>query len=483
MGLDLDYLFHPRSIAIVGASAEPGKQGNRYIQALLDLGYAGAIYPVHPRQQGILGLKTYARLLDIPEPVDYVISVIPAAGVVQLVDECATKMVRILQLFTARFSETGHAENAALERDLLQRAKQAGIRILGPNCMGIYCAASGLGFKRMPREAGPVAFVSQSGGHVVELVHATSLRGIRYSKAVSYGNGMDIGESELLDYLAADPETSVIGIYLEGVRDGPRFVDVLGRCAARKPVVLFKGGRSTAGGRAVASHTASMAGSRLVWHGLARQTGAVLVDNIEQMTDMLVAFRFFPEATGTRVGVVGGGGGRTVEAADECEEQGLRLEPIPAGLREEFKRRDPELWDWIGNPADGSILLGSGLTEEGVFGMMARSPAYDMMIGNIAEFWDMEHPRSIPVLKRTVAEFIREGKTGRKPVAIVMSDSVGLEPWQSAILAEVRQDIVAADVAVFPTVRRAARALSRAAAYWRDRQQIAGTARPSQGGL
>ncbi|MBF8286659.1 MAG: Acyl-CoA synthetase, partial [Dehalococcoidia bacterium] len=245
---EIEAIFHPRAIAVVGASANPDTPGYDYLHSLQTFGYAGEIYPVNPRAQEILGLPSYPSLREAPEPVDYVISCIPASAVLDLVDDCAAKGARALQLFTARFAETGRAEGAALERRLAERARAAGVRIIGPNCMGLLYPALGISFRAdMPRRPGKIGLLSQSGNLLFELTYFGEPRGLRFSKAISYGNGLDLNESDFLEYFAADGETAVVGAYVEGVRDGRRFLAALKRAAAAKPVVVLKGGRTAAG--------------------------------------------------------------------------------------------------------------------------------------------------------------------------------------------------------------------------------------------
>ena len=472
MGYELDYLFHPQSIAVVGASPDARSQGNRYVATLQEHEYRGDVYPVHPTAEEIVGRTAYRSILDVPGQVDYVISCIPARGVLELIDQCAAKGVKVVQLFTARFSETGVPELAELERELLRRAQAAGIRLIGPNCMGIYYPEGGLAFKAsMPREPGGVGVLSQSGGNALELVMEAAVRGVRFSKVVSYGNALDVNEADLMDYFAEDPDTSVIGAYIEGVRDGRRFFDALRRAAAVKPVVLIKGGRTSAGDRAVASHTASLAGSERLWDALAKQTGALMADSIDALVDMLVAFSFCRPSTGTRAAVVGGGGGRSVASADECEEAGLHVPPLPAAMRAQFRETDPALADWISNPADGSILGGSGLTMLAVMEAMVASPEYDVLIANVGEHFPLDTPPGAAQVARTTDTYVRAAQQTTKPVAVVLGHGASRFDWQRAALLEARERVAEAGVALFPSVGRAALALRRAADYWRRRAE------------
>ncbi|GBD10941.1 Succinate--CoA ligase [ADP-forming] subunit alpha [bacterium HR23] len=479
MRSDLDALFHPRSIAVVGASPDPEKMGHRYVRILKEFGFPGPIYPIHPKAPDILGLRAYPSLLDVPGTVDYVISCIPAPNILELVEECARKGVRLIHSYTARFRETGRHDAASLEQEFLRRARQAGIRILGPNCMGLYYPKMGISFKHnMAREPGTVGVLSQSGGNAVEMVFDGSLRGLRFSKVISYGNAVDLNEADFMEYFADDLETQVVCAYIEGVKEGRRFFRALKRAAQRKPVVVLKGGRTSAGRRAVASHTASLAGERELWRALVRQAGAVRVDTMEEMVDTAIAFAFCKPGTGLRVGVVGGGGGRSVASADECEEVGLWVVPIPDDMRRAWRELDPSVADWLGNPADGSILQGSPLTVERVLDMMADHPVFDILIANVGEHFPLEHPDGIPRTRATVQAFIQTAKRACKPLAVVLGDTLAHQPWQREVMRELREALASAGVATFPTVRRAGLALRRLATYYRERSEEHAYARP-----
>ncbi|MDP3766494.1 MAG: CoA-binding protein, partial [Dehalococcoidia bacterium] len=288
---DLGALLRPRSIAVVGASANPDSPGHDYLRSLIDFGFQGPVYPVHPREREILGLRAYADLRAVPGEVEFVISCIPAGGVLELLEAAGEKGVRAVQLFTGRFSETGREDAAELEREVLRRAREAGVRVIGPNCMGLHDPAWGVSFRPdLPRRAGPAAFISQSGNNTTEVLLHSEPRGVGYRLAASYGNAIDVDEAELLSYLSEEREVGVIGAYIEGVRDGRRFLAALRKASDAKPVVVFKGGRTGAGARSAVSHTAALAGSNEVWRGALRQGGALEAHSQEQLIDLLVAF-------------------------------------------------------------------------------------------------------------------------------------------------------------------------------------------------
>jgi acyl-CoA synthetase (NDP forming) len=205
-----------------------------FVRALQYMEFAGPIYPINPKAQEVLGLRCYPSLLEVPGPVDHVISSIPASGVLELMDHAAAKAVRSVHFFTAGFRETGEEERIGLEQELLRRAQAAGIRVIGPNCMGLYCPGARVAFNReSPRESGNVAFVSQSGLNAEELIFYAALRGVRFSKVVSYGNAVDLDESDFLEYCTVDPETDIIATYIEGVKDGRRFLRRLSAAASQ----------------------------------------------------------------------------------------------------------------------------------------------------------------------------------------------------------------------------------------------------------
>ena len=464
----LDPIFHPRSIAVAGASSDPSKSGNQFFRHQVHHGFAGDLYPVNPRGEDVLGYRGYKSLDDIPGHVDHVISTVPADAALELIDQAGRKGTRAVHFFTARFSETGDDEKAELERALVARAKAAGVRVLGPNCMGIYHPKHGMAFWASPTEPGNAAVLAQSGGNMLELIHVTSQRGLRFSKVMSYGNATDINEVDLVEYFGQDAETAVIGAYIEGARDGRRFARALAEAVRRKPVVIWKGGRTSAGQRAAASHTASLAGSEEIWRALAQQTGAVLVDSLDDLGDMLIAFANSPPAAGRRVGVVGGGGGRMVESADACEDAGLIVEPVPERVREEYRAKFPEVADWITNPADISILGGSDLDEAAIFEMFAARPEYDLLLANLPGPWLFDGQRTEGQIMAPIERLVETAKRAGKPAAFVVSDAVSNRRGDIDVTLRIRACVAEAGLPVYPSIRRAARSLFRLAAFYVD---------------
>ena len=469
---DLDDVFHPSSVAIVGASANEHSQGYEFVQAFLRFGFPGPVYPVNPRLEAVMGLKSYPRLDDIPGNVDLVISVVPARATVDLVRSAAAKRVKLIHFYTGRFSETGREDGAAIEEELRRLTRAAGIRVLGPNCMGLYFPGEKITFSSgFPREPGNVAFLSQSGSHAWELIERGSQRGLRFSKVVSYGNALDVNESDLLEYCAHDPETEIIAAYIEGVRDGRRFFNALRTAAERKPVVVFKGGRTSAGEAAARSHTASLASSQTVWRVAAEQAGALEVRSLNELTDMLVALRAAGPARGMRTAVLGGAGGGTVEAADLCYEAGLELPPVPAEVREQLREKLPHAWDWFGNPLDDSILdWGASFDGSDIIGILAAHPAYDAVIAG-ANFTFLLSPEDDSVYRRSMEQIKSVATTSGKATMVVLDPEWSREEWSRKAVTRVYEDMVAAGVALFPNMERAAHTMARYLRYMLQRQR------------
>lgn len=345
-------LFRPQAIAVAGASASRVGMGNIFIRRLQAFGYAGPIYPIHPSARMIEGLRAYPSLGATPTPVDYAYIAVPAEQVPGVVRQAAGR-VRFAQVVTSGFGEV--PEGQGLETELLAAARQAGVRILGPNCLGTYSPRGGLTYvDGVPREAGPVGIIAQSGGLSLDIVRRGTVRGLRFSGVVTLGNSVDVQPSDLLAFYLADPLTRIIGVYLEDVKDGRRFFELLRLNGARKPVVLLIGGRTAEGRRAAASHTGALAADERIWLGVARQTGAVLVDTVDELLDALVALQYLkPHVVPTeRVLLFGNGGGASVLATDYFARYGLHVPPLPAAVQEALRALKLPAGSSLANPVD-----------------------------------------------------------------------------------------------------------------------------------
>ena len=472
----LGRLFAPSSVAIVGASSNPVSGGHQFTRFLVDHGFKGKLYLVNPKLSEILGLKVYPGLTEIPESnLDYVVSCIPAEGVLSLLEDCGKKNVKLVHLFTARLKETGRDKETKLERKILEKARKLGIRILGPNCMGIYYPKLGLSFNHeLPRESGPVGGFFQSGGGAGEFVRYAALRGVRFSKMISYGNASDVNEIELLNYFTSDNETKVIAAYIEGVKHGRKFIEALTQATKKKPVIILKGGRGRTGAKLALSHTASLAGSIKVWQAVLKQYGAIMVSDFQELIDQVVAFTFLPPITGRRVIIAGRGGGKSMVSADVWEEAGFELPELSVEFREKLKKQIIGIWDWVRNPIDASLFQGTLLSDMDLLEWISKEEKFDISVANLTQ--DDPLPRDIwekvcapNFLHSTVA--IK--KKGKPVVCVIETGEIGLaemESWKWRAIAELRKQIVSQGLAVFPSPERAAGATRRLVDYWTWRE-------------
>jgi acyl-CoA synthetase (NDP forming) len=357
-------LFTPRTIAVVGASASKPNRANTFIDQLRAFGFEGAVYPVHPTATEISGLPAYPSLGQTPEPVDYAYVAIPAARVPDAIAN-AKGRVAYAHVLAAGFAET--ADGEALQNLLCTAAQSNGVRLLGPNCNGGYSPRGGLTFTHgAAPELGCVGVFTQSGGLGIDIVRRGQERGLRFSGLMTGGNCADLGPVDLLEFYLADPETKVIGMYLEGVREGRRFYDLLRRARAKKPVVILKGGRTALGHQAAVSHTGVLAADARIWQALSRQTGAVLVENLEAFIDTLLAFQTLAPrpAKPTRNAVLfGNGGGTSVLAVDVFADHGIEVTPFHDETMAALTAMKMPPGTSIANPIDapiGTLKQGEG---------------------------------------------------------------------------------------------------------------------------
>jgi acyl-CoA synthetase (NDP forming) len=439
---DLDFLFHPDSVALVGiTTAETWHWTLTFLEGLLEIGFDHPLYLVNPKGGEIKGLKVYTSLKDVPGNIDYVIGLVNAHIAPKLVEECAEKGVRAIHFCTAGFSETGEEDRVKLESEVAEIARKKGIRILGPNCMGIYCPQSRLSFSpAFPKESGPVGVISQSGGNSIYLVRQAALRGIRFSKVISYGNACDINENDLLEYLASDVDTRIIALYIEGIRDGKRFRRAMEEATKEKTVILIKGGATEGGARAAAGHTAALAGSRTTWEALCRQLGIISVNSIEEMIDVLVTLIFLPLPRGRNAVLFGAGGGASVLIADEFESRGLRVPPLPPEIIAQIREFTPIAGNILRNPVDYSQAINN---LEGViktFIILSTWDGADFIVTFVRTGQFTTSRISEDHLNLLMSRFsVKQGDLP-KPIAMVLEPSI-MPREAEAILAAIRSAI------------------------------------------
>ena len=468
-------IFYPDSVAVVGASQDEKKVGSSYLKSLLNAGFKGRLYAVGATEGRIWGLPIYRNLRAIPDPVDYVIVAIPKKFILDLLDDCAAKEVKVVQIFSAGFSESGSEEGRRLEAELARKARNLDIRIIGPNCVGVYCPESGMHLPRtMPRQegTGSVAFVCQSGGHTANFAEAGLARGIKFSKVVSFGNGCDLDSIDFLKYLAVDPETEIIGAYLEGVKDGPRFIEVIKEISKNKPLVVWKGGTTKAGAQTAISHTASIASSDAIWAAALKQAGAIKVESLDELTDTILAFQYLPRLEGNRVAIIagigGGGGGACVAGCDACLSQGLEVPPLAGETRARLKAILPPDGSILRNPVDvGAIALFRGLKYlSKPMELTIKDPGVDMVIID-TPLSQLIGSLSEQGFSYVLDTFIALKKAQHKPLIVVSPPLSREDEWVA-----MRRKLAQAQIPVYLTFDGAAKAIANAIQYWKFRAEI-----------
>lgn len=330
--------FSPRSVAVIGASRTVGKVGNSIVKNLLNSGYPGRIYPVNPREKEIEGLRAYPAVNAIPEPVELAVIAIPAAGVIEAVKECGEKGVENLIVVTAGFKETGK-EGLDLEKGLVATCRHYGMRLLGPNCVGMMDTHTPINAsfaKNFPLK-GDIAFLSQSGAFLIAILDWSLSAGIGFSKMVSLGNKADLSEIDFIAEAAEDPYTRVIACYLEDVAGGERFLEVVRAATAKKPLIILKSGTSQAGARAASSHTGALAGSDLAYDTAFRQCGVIRARTMPELFELAIAFSRCPVPAGKRVAIVTNSGGPGIVATDAVESNSLTMARFEKETLEELR--------------------------------------------------------------------------------------------------------------------------------------------------
>ncbi len=373
---NLESVFNPLSVAVIGASREPNKIGHVIVKNFVDGGFAGKVYPINPNAEEILGLRSYRSVLEIVEKVDSAVIAVPAAAVEGVLEECGKKGIKGVVLITGGFSEVGNKEGEARIAEIANRYEMA---LIGPNCMGVITPASRVDSVFLPiyklgrPRVGGISFISQSGAVGGCIVDLAARAGIGMSKFVSYGNAAVVDECDLLEYLAADKETEIIVAYLEGVKDGRKFLETARKITHKKPIVVLKAGRSAAGAEAAQSHTGSLAGTAEAYTAAFKQSRIIEAATLEQLFDFAKIFdQVLP--CGGRVGIITNGGGMGVLATDSLEDEGLELARISDETKKLLRSSLPQYAN-VRNPLDiigdadshrYEVALNAMLKDEGV---------------------------------------------------------------------------------------------------------------------
>ncbi|MDP2918670.1 MAG: CoA-binding protein [Dehalococcoidia bacterium] len=460
----LDRIFKARSMAVIGASNTPGKWGHRMMHNPLTTGYRGAIYPVNPNEKQISGLPAFKNVRDIPGEVDLAVIVVPAALAPQAMADCGVKGIKGVVMITAGFAETG-AEGQALQDEVVRTARQAGIRFVGPNGMGIYTSAVNLSlcFDVAPRR-GKIAFVSQSGTFGGLLAQIAGTKGYGLSKFISIGNQADLKAGDYLEYLAEDDDTAAIVFYMEGFKDGRHFFELAREVIRHKPIIIYKAGKTEAAVRATMSHTSSIAGSDAVFEAMCKQVGIIRAPETVQIFDMAEALVNMPLPRGNRVGIIGSGG-QGVVVSDTCEMLGLKVPALDVETRMQLKKGLPPHAPVPSNPVDFAGGNRSALDEAKAADFLAQIDYIDGVICNLPSVRYSEYVT--PEIARTAiqgAEILAAiPKKYGKPVVTLR--------WRMGGGGDVVQSIVRnAGIPSYETPEQCARAMYALAEYGRVRR-------------
>jgi acyl-CoA synthetase (NDP forming) len=452
----MEAIFNPASIAMVGVP-EGMKMGRLFLMGLQSAGYRGNIYPVNPRIDTIDGLPVFRRVADIPGPVDLAVVLVPKKHLYSVIEQLGVIGTRAAVIFTAGFSELG-AEGTDEQRQLAAHGRACGVRLIGPNCMGVYSSSARVSsFPSMPMDEGDTALVSGSGSLTSFIVLRGVARGLPFGKAVSFGNAADLVPSDFFSYLASDPKTSVISAYIEGVPEGRLFFDTLQKVTRMKPAVVWKAGLTGYGRKAAHSHTGALAGDASLWEGALAQAGAVQVANMDELLDAVMALKFIPPETGNRVAILSGPGGFAVAAADELEKSGLLLAQLSPTTRQRIASILPDTGISVVNPVDVGL---SASVDFRLYTEPARAvmedPGVDALL-IIGGTFSAEANRSF--MEELVAAKRATGKT------LIMVDVP--EFYFALTEKDLGRQFVSAHIPTFPSSARALWALKKVVDYGR----------------
>jgi len=463
-------LFAPKTVAVIGASTKGTALPNVFIRRIREFGFEGAIYPIHPSAAEIDGLPAYRSLADTPLPVDYAYIAIGAAQIPPIL-AAAKGRLKFAQVISSGFGEV--EEGRELEAQLAQAARAGGARLIGPNCLGIYTPRGKVTFAEIgSKTVGTVGIVSQSGGLGTDIIRRGFSKGVAFSGLITVGNCADVTPSDLLEFYLADETTRVIGMYIETAKDGRRLFEILRDARAAKPVVILKGGRTTQGVAAAASHTGSLAGDDRVWVALSQQTGCILVDTLDQFIDTLLVFQSLtpqPKHPTQRVVLFGNGGGTSVLATDYFARLGLDVTPFGADTQRELAALGLPPGTSITNPVDcpvGTLQQDDGRVAEKILDIIYSSGKPDALVMhlNLSAFVGRTKPEVLDNLMKAALR-VQEHYPGQSHFVLVLrSDG---DPPLEARKREFRERAVALGVPVYDEMSNAGEALAALQTYER----------------
>ncbi len=395
----LEMFSNPRGVAVVGASPTPGKLGYAVLQNVMQYGYEGQVYPINPKATDILGLRAYPSVMDVPGPIDLAMVFVPAQAVPGVIEECGQKGVRGAVVISAGFREVGR-EGRQLEKESLEVALRYGVRLIGPNVLGIIDTTIGLNASfaaGMPRK-GQIAFMSQSGALCTSILDIALGQGIGFSRFYSIGNKADLNEIDFLNAWSVDSETKVIAAYLEGITNGSEFIKVARKVTRVKPVVSIKSGTTSAGSRAASSHTGTLAGSEKAYDAAYKQAGVVRAGSVQELFDYAQAFARQPLPESDAVAVVTNAGGPGIMASDAIERIGMHLASLTPDIQQKLRAALPAAASVV-NPID---VLGDAPADRYALGIEAA--LCDPNVGIVLVVLTPQTATQIPETARVLGE-------------------------------------------------------------------------------
>jgi len=453
---ELSPVFNPDTVAVIGASREKEKIGHSVYKTMKQ-SFKGKVYPVNPNAEEILGEKSFNSVKDIPGEVDLAVITVPAKITPKVIEQCGEKNVEGAVIITSGYSEIGNNE---LEKKLKQKIEEAGIRVVGPNCLGILDNTTGLNTLFLPPEKlsipkkGGIGIISQSGAVGSVIVDWCSYENFGVSRFISYGNGIDIDERHLIKFLGQDPETDVIAIYLEGTQEGRDLMQAAKEVTTEKPIIVLKGGKTSKGSEAVSSHTGSLAGSAEVYSSAFQQSNIIQARTMLDLLDYAEAFEKQPLPSGRNVMIVSNGGGYGVLSTDEVINQGLELAEISPELEKELEKAIPDYGN-VGNPFD---ILGDADQERYKKALKPLQDADEVDAVICVQLF-----QTGPMDEEAIQSVFDFNKNSDKPIIVVTSGSEKVH--------EIKEKLENKGIPVFNTPNRAVDALTSLIKYKERKEQ------------
>ena len=469
---DLAPFFKPNHIAIVGVTrSESSFGGLSFLRKFQESNFPGTLYCINPKATEIRGLPVYPNLSSLPLVPDLAIVCVPAPHVPAVLQECGRIGLRYIHILTSGFSEIGTEQGRQLEEQIASIAKEKGLLVIGPNCMGPYCPTSGLtAWGAIPGAPGPLGVISQSGSITQRLTEYAYSLGIGTDKAVSVGNGTVLDTLDFLEFMGQDENIRVIALYIENMMDGRRFFALAREIGKSKPIIVWKGGKTEVRARTAASHTGGMAGEQVIWDAAFRQAGVIQVNSLDEWMDAVLAFALLSPPSNRGVFLIGGGGGSSVVNSDTCIHEGLDIPSPSSATMKKLRQTVPIAGSIAGNPLDDWQTFMDPDYLGTILDLACAEPAMGMIIVSRMIARKAFHMYSQPNAIQVIIEQVKK-RNYQKPIVFVV-DSEGGDPDLASQGASLRQEFGKGSIPAYPSVKRAACALMHLYRYHNRLNQI-----------